>query len=258
MSFRLSLYVTNFQQGNAPTFDSKDIMALRSVAEKDMALIRSKRGQGTGGPGAQGIVKAKYRKRSVSRDFSCSRRFMCIILPFAFSLRFHYGGNLMSFVTFFFLQKKKNTANDSPGKCHSCNIRETPEWRRGPDGARTLCNACGLRACSICAAALLSDPRSSDTDYAKLIRKRDKAMGTDGHSDAPPIDLEMLRASTRLAGDPPGPKPLGMHSSSAGDRLSRCCACRAGRRLVGNAAAASGYFCRLDAEGRGGDSCMTS
>ena len=32
-----------------------------------------------------------------------------------------------------------------PGKCHSCNIRETPEWRRGPDGARTLCNACGLR-----------------------------------------------------------------------------------------------------------------
>lgn len=31
-----------------------------------------------------------------------------------------------------------------PGKCHSCNISETPEWRRGPDGARTLCNACGL------------------------------------------------------------------------------------------------------------------
>ncbi|KAI8067707.1 uncharacterized protein B0P05DRAFT_203567 [Gilbertella persicaria] len=31
------------------------------------------------------------------------------------------------------------------GRCHSCNISETPEWRRGPDGARTLCNACGLR-----------------------------------------------------------------------------------------------------------------
>ncbi|RUP46077.1 hypothetical protein BC936DRAFT_147385 [Jimgerdemannia flammicorona] len=28
-----------------------------------------------------------------------------------------------------------------PGRCHSCNISETPEWRRGPDGARTLCNA---------------------------------------------------------------------------------------------------------------------
>ncbi|KAI7865253.1 hypothetical protein BDF14DRAFT_1883633 [Spinellus fusiger] len=30
------------------------------------------------------------------------------------------------------------------GHCQSCNISETPEWRRGPNGARTLCNACGL------------------------------------------------------------------------------------------------------------------
>ncbi|KAI9257949.1 GATA zinc finger-domain-containing protein [Phascolomyces articulosus] len=29
-------------------------------------------------------------------------------------------------------------------RCHSCHTTETPEWRRGPDGARTLCNACGL------------------------------------------------------------------------------------------------------------------
>jgi GATA zinc finger len=35
--------------------------------------------------------------------------------------------------------------NAPPGRCHSCNRAETPEWRRGPDGARTLCNACGLR-----------------------------------------------------------------------------------------------------------------
>ncbi|KAB5577595.1 hypothetical protein GE09DRAFT_524879 [Coniochaeta sp. 2T2.1] len=40
-----------------------------------------------------------------------------------------------------------------PGRCHSCNRVDTPEWRRGPDGARTLCNACGLH-------------------YAKLERKR--------------------------------------------------------------------------------------
>ncbi|KAG1374879.1 hypothetical protein G6F61_008948 [Rhizopus arrhizus] len=37
-------------------------------------------------------------------------------------------------------------------KCHSCRTTETPEWRRGPDGARTLCNACGLH-------------------YSKLLRK---------------------------------------------------------------------------------------
>ncbi|KAJ2590823.1 hypothetical protein H4R99_006974, partial [Coemansia sp. RSA 1722] len=40
-----------------------------------------------------------------------------------------------------------------PNTCRSCGISETPEWRRGPDGARTLCNACGLH-------------------YAKLNKKR--------------------------------------------------------------------------------------
>lgn len=29
-------------------------------------------------------------------------------------------------------------------KCHRCGTTETPEWRRGPNGSRTLCNACGL------------------------------------------------------------------------------------------------------------------
>ena len=32
-----------------------------------------------------------------------------------------------------------------PGRCHSCNRAETGQWRRGPDGSNTLCNACGLR-----------------------------------------------------------------------------------------------------------------
>lgn len=40
---------------------------------------------------------------------------------------------------------KKRSRAAPPGRCHSCNIEQTPEWRRGPDGARTLCNACGLR-----------------------------------------------------------------------------------------------------------------
>ena len=35
--------------------------------------------------------------------------------------------------------------NAPPKRCHGCNRTETPEWRTGPDGARTLCNACGLR-----------------------------------------------------------------------------------------------------------------
>ncbi|MCJ1317051.1 hypothetical protein MMC15_002372 [Xylographa vitiligo] len=48
--------------------------------------------------------------------------------------------------------KKRRGRHAPPGRCHSCNRAETPEWRRGPDGARTLCNACGLH-------------------YAKLTRK---------------------------------------------------------------------------------------
>uniref|UniRef100_A0A0D9XKC0 GATA-type domain-containing protein n=1 Tax=Leersia perrieri TaxID=77586 RepID=A0A0D9XKC0_9ORYZ len=32
-----------------------------------------------------------------------------------------------------------------PLRCRHCGKTETPQWRRGPDGARTLCNACGVR-----------------------------------------------------------------------------------------------------------------
>ena len=52
--------------------------------------------------------------------------------------------------------KKRRGRAAPPGRCHSCNRAETPEWRRGPDGARTLCNACGLH-------------------YAKLTRKQTNA-----------------------------------------------------------------------------------
>ncbi|KAI4349711.1 hypothetical protein L6164_010271 [Bauhinia variegata] len=29
--------------------------------------------------------------------------------------------------------------------CRDCHTRRTPLWRAGPDGPRSLCNACGLR-----------------------------------------------------------------------------------------------------------------
>ncbi|KAI3608008.1 gata-type sexual development transcription factor [Moniliophthora roreri] len=75
---------------------------------------------------------------------------------------------------------RKRSRATPPGRCHSCNIRETPEWRRGPDGARTLCNACGLH-------------------YAKLMRKQNKMNPGPNGEPPPPIDMEMLRASTRAA-----------------------------------------------------------
>ena len=53
-----------------------------------------------------------------------------------------------------------------PGRCHSCNIEQTPEWRRGPDGARTLCNACGLRMFP-CILHLT-------VDYAKVTKRKER------------------------------------------------------------------------------------
>ncbi|KAG9003567.1 hypothetical protein FRB93_010985 [Tulasnella sp. JGI-2019a] len=33
---------------------------------------------------------------------------------------------------------------DDPQECLTCHAKSSPEWRRGPLGPRTLCNACGL------------------------------------------------------------------------------------------------------------------
>lgn len=30
-------------------------------------------------------------------------------------------------------------------KCHHCGVDDTPQWRAGPNGPKTLCNACGVR-----------------------------------------------------------------------------------------------------------------
>ncbi|KAG9097680.1 hypothetical protein FRC06_007302 [Ceratobasidium sp. 370] len=79
---------------------------------------------------------------------------------------------------------KKRSRASPPGHCHSCEILDTPEWRRGPDGQRTLCNACGLH-------------------YAKLVRKRDRIISSlpAGGPVPPPIDIAYLRRSARLAAE---------------------------------------------------------
>ncbi|KAI9802688.1 MAG: hypothetical protein M1825_002710 [Sarcosagium campestre] len=79
--------------------------------------------------------------------------------------------------------KKRRGRAAPPGRCHSCNRAETPEWRRGPDGARTLCNACGLRETippppsNLCSSLIFIASYANTwapLDYAKLTRK----MGT--------------------------------------------------------------------------------
>ncbi|WFD34129.1 hypothetical protein MCUN1_000964 [Malassezia cuniculi] len=78
---------------------------------------------------------------------------------------------------------RKRSRAPAPGVCQSCGNNETPEWRRGPDGARTLCNACGLH-------------------FAKLVRRRsmqyaDAPEGTP----IPPVTIAELRASINGGSD---------------------------------------------------------
>ncbi|CAE6472436.1 unnamed protein product [Rhizoctonia solani] len=82
------------------------------------------------------------------------------------------------------IKYKKRSRATPPGYCHSCEISDTPEWRRGPDGQRTLCNACGLH-------------------YAKLVRKRDRIISAlpAGGEAPPPIDIAFLRKSARMAAE---------------------------------------------------------
>jgi PAS domain S-box-containing protein len=41
--------------------------------------------------------------------------------------------------------KKKKLDASEPKICTDCGTTQSPEWRKGPQGPKTLCNACGLR-----------------------------------------------------------------------------------------------------------------
>jgi len=40
---------------------------------------------------------------------------------------------------------KKKPQSFAGKRCQSCNTNTTPEWRKGPTGPKSLCNACGLQ-----------------------------------------------------------------------------------------------------------------
>lgn len=42
-------------------------------------------------------------------------------------------------------KKKKAKSLDNPKMCAKCQRKDSPEWRKGPNGPKELCNACGLR-----------------------------------------------------------------------------------------------------------------
>lgn len=55
----------------------------------------------------------------------------------------HADRNVRSTTTKVASRIRKRSEEPEKG-CLACSATETPEWRRGPTGPRTLCNACGL------------------------------------------------------------------------------------------------------------------
>ncbi|CAL9204119.1 unnamed protein product, partial [Musa hybrid cultivar] len=84
-------------------------------------------------------------------------------------------------------------------RCRHCEAEETPQWRAGPEGPKTLCNACGVRYKSgrlVPEYRPASSPTFSPADHSNFHRQI----------------LEMRRQRSvrqrRSAGGPPPPAPL--------------------------------------------------
>jgi hypothetical protein len=41
-------------------------------------------------------------------------------------------------------KRKVLNGTNASGECIWCKVKKTAQWRKGPKGARSLCNACGL------------------------------------------------------------------------------------------------------------------
>ncbi|KAI5070633.1 hypothetical protein GOP47_0014976 [Adiantum capillus-veneris] len=42
-------------------------------------------------------------------------------------------------------KKERSNSNEEGRRCSHCQVQKTPQWRAGPLGPKTLCNACGVR-----------------------------------------------------------------------------------------------------------------
>jgi hypothetical protein len=120
-----------------------------------LALVNFRRNGGIACPG----IKKQRKVRFVTCGFCSASSFLSCLHPFPLFFRplfcyyfplysslssgyWHHEFGLGSMGCSDLASLQKVTHR---GRCHSCSRVETPIWRRGPRGARTLCNACGLR-----------------------------------------------------------------------------------------------------------------
>jgi hypothetical protein len=104
--------------------------------------------------------------------------------------------------------KKRMRASVGGIRCHLCGVTETPEWRRGPDGSRTLCNACGLYHAKLV-------KKKGEAEAAEMLReKREARMGA----------VAAAAAATQYNSTPVSPKDMvdgigpGAHNGMDGPR----------------------------------------
>ncbi|XP_022741158.1 GATA transcription factor 5-like [Durio zibethinus] len=99
---------------------------------------------------------------------------------------------------------KKRLATDSAGgsgtqptrRCSHCGVTKTPQWRAGPMGAKTLCNACGVRFKSgrllpeyrpACSPTFSSELHSNHHRKVQEMRRKKETLGQAEPGLAPPV-----------------------------------------------------------------------
>ena len=89
-------------------------------------------------------------------------------------------------------------------KCQHCNATETPQWRRGPSGKRTLCNACGVKWASgrLHVPAIHSSPLFFSMSETETNQSSDHGSGIDEEIEvgttAWKLQLEVARLKSKL------------------------------------------------------------
>ncbi|XP_030506133.2 GATA transcription factor 11 [Cannabis sativa] len=83
------------------------------------------------------------------------------------------------------LKEPNTTTTTTTKRCTHCQVTSTPQWREGPSGPKTLCNACGVRYRSgrlfpeyRPAASPTFIPSVHSNSHKKVIEMRNKGGGT--------------------------------------------------------------------------------
>jgi len=91
-------------------------------------------------------------------------------------------------------------------RCSHCGVQKTPQWRAGPVGAKTLCNACGVRYKSgrllpeyrpACSPTFVSSIHSNS--HRKVLEMRRKKEDVHGPLPLPPVPAALLGLGPAVA-----------------------------------------------------------